>query len=97
MLRNKVYQKNPNKSTYRKGYYDGYYATKIGILTLRVPWTRNGKFSTEIFESYQITEKRNREIIGLDLSSSESELKQTSIKNERVEFVKFMTIYLTKQ
>lgn len=44
-LENKAYQRNPNRSTYRNGYYERDYTTKIGTLTLRVPRTRDGKFS----------------------------------------------------
>ncbi|WP_105301761.1 IS256 family transposase [Anaerococcus marasmi] len=56
-LENKAYQRDPNRSTYRNGYYERDYTTKIGTLTLRVPRTRDGKFSTEVFESYQRNEK----------------------------------------
>ena len=56
-LENTAYQRDPNRSTYRNGYYERDYTTKIGTLTLRVPRTRDGKFSTEIFERYQRNEK----------------------------------------
>lgn len=56
-LENTTYQRDPNRSTYRNGYYERDYTTKIGTLTLRVPRTRDGKFSTEIFERYQRNEK----------------------------------------
>src|SRR5690625_2570947 len=56
-LDNKSYQRDPNRSTYRNGYYDREYTTKIGTLNLRVPRTRDGKFSTELFERYQRNEK----------------------------------------
>ena len=55
-LENKAYQRDPNRSTYRNGYYERDYTTKIGTLTL-VPRTRDGKFSTELFERYQRNEK----------------------------------------
>ncbi|MSS78682.1 IS256 family transposase, partial [Anaerococcus sp. WCA-380-WT-2B] len=56
-LENTAYQRDPNRITYRNGYYERDYTTKIGTLTLRVPRTRDGKFSTEIFEKYQRNEK----------------------------------------
>lgn len=56
-LNNEAYQRDPNRSTYRNGYYERDYTTKIGTLTLRVPRTRDGKFSTDIFERYQRNEK----------------------------------------
>lgn len=56
-LENEAYQRDPKRSTYRNGYYERDYTTKIGTLTLRVPRTRDGKFSTELFERYQRNEK----------------------------------------
>ena len=56
-LNNEAYQRDPNRMTYRNGYYDRDYTTLIGTLNLRVPRTRDGKFSTEIFERYQRNEK----------------------------------------
>jgi transposase-like protein len=45
----------------RKGYRSGYYTrnliTRVGKLELRVPQNRQGRFSTEIFERYQRSEK----------------------------------------
>lgn len=55
-LNNEAYQRDPNRMTYN-GYYDRDYTTLIGTLNLRVPRTRDGKFSTEIFERYQRNEK----------------------------------------
>ena len=52
-LENTAYQRNPSRTTYRNGYYERDYTTKIGTLTLRVPRTIDGKFSTEVFERYQ--------------------------------------------
>ena len=56
-LENEAYQRDPDRKTYRNGYYDRAYTTKIGSITLRVPRTRDGKFSTELFERYQRNEK----------------------------------------
>ncbi|OFK53695.1 hypothetical protein HMPREF2811_08135 [Globicatella sp. HMSC072A10] len=52
-LDNEAYQRDPNRVTYRNSYYNRDYTTKLGTLDLRVSRTRDGKFSTEIFERYQ--------------------------------------------
>lgn len=45
----------------RKGYRNGSYprqlTTRVGRLTLRVPRTRNGELSTELFQRYQRSEQ----------------------------------------
>ena len=56
-LENKSYQRDPNRTTYRNGYYERDYTTKVGTLTLRVPRTRDGKFRADVFERYQRNEK----------------------------------------
>lgn len=56
-LENTAYQRDPNRSTYRNGYYERDYTTKIGTLTLSVPRTRDGKFRADVFERYQRNEK----------------------------------------
>ena len=43
--------------SYRSGYYTRSLVTRVGKLELRVPQDRNGRFSTEIFERYQRSEK----------------------------------------
>ena len=40
-LNNKSYQRDSNRTSYSNGYYERDYTTKIGILTLRVPTTRD--------------------------------------------------------
>ncbi len=49
------------RSAQRLGYRSGYYArklvTRVGSLELRVPQDRQGRFSTEVFERYQRSEK----------------------------------------
>ena len=45
------------RSGYRSGYYPRSLITRVGKLELRVPQDRNGRFSTEIFERYQRSEK----------------------------------------
>jgi putative transposase len=42
---------------YRSGYYPRGLVTRVGKLELRVPQDRQGRFSTEIFERYQRSEK----------------------------------------
>lgn len=42
---------------YRSGYYGRNLITRIGKLELRVPQDRQGRFSTEVFERYQRSEK----------------------------------------
>ncbi len=49
------------RSSERKGYRSGYYprglVTRVGKLELRVPQDRQARFSTEVFERYQRSEK----------------------------------------
>jgi hypothetical protein len=42
---------------YRSGYYGRTLITRIGKLELRVPQDRAGRFSTELFERYQRSER----------------------------------------
>ena len=42
---------------YRSGYYDRKLVSRVGVLELRVPQDRGGRFSTELFERYQRSEK----------------------------------------
>ena len=42
---------------YRAGYYPRTLVTRVGKLELRVPQDRHGRFSTEVFERYQRSEK----------------------------------------
>jgi putative transposase len=42
---------------YRAGYYSRSLITRVGTLELRVPQDRQGRFSTELFERYQRSEK----------------------------------------
>jgi putative transposase len=53
-------EKNERTATrvgYRSGYYDRKFVTRVGLLELRVPQDRSGRFSTELFERYQRSEK----------------------------------------
>jgi len=42
---------------YRSGYYPRTLITRVGKLELRIPQDRQGRFSTEVFERYQRSEK----------------------------------------
>ena len=42
---------------YRSGYYTRSLVTRVGNIELRVPQDRQGRFSTEVFERYQRSEK----------------------------------------
>lgn len=42
---------------YRSGYYERKLVTRVGVLELRVPQNRAGRFSTDLFERYQRAEK----------------------------------------
>jgi transposase-like protein len=42
---------------YRSGYYARNLVTRVGKIELRVPQDRQGRFSTELFERYQRSEK----------------------------------------
>ncbi|PWW03804.1 transposase-like protein [Hoeflea marina] len=47
----------PERVGYRSGYYGRTLVTRIGKLELRVPQDRAGRFSTELFERYQRSER----------------------------------------
>lgn len=51
------YEHNAGRQGYRNGYRARQLYTRIGTLTLRVPQTRDGSFSTEIFKRYQRNEQ----------------------------------------
>jgi hypothetical protein len=46
-----------DRQGYRSGYYGRTLITRIGKLELRVPQDRTGRFSTELFERYQRSER----------------------------------------
>lgn len=50
-------ERSVERSGYRSGYYSRGLITRIGKLELRVPRDREGRFSTELFERYQRSEK----------------------------------------
>jgi len=50
-------ERSEGRTGYRSGYYSRFLITRIGKLELRIPQDRQGKFSTELFERYQRSEK----------------------------------------
>jgi putative transposase len=51
------YERTGTRTGYRSGYYERTLITRVGPIELRVPQDRDGRFSTEIFERYQRSEK----------------------------------------
>src|SRR6201982_1420115 len=50
-------ERTESRIAYRSGYYTRSLITRVGTLELRVPQDRLGRFSTELFERYQRSEK----------------------------------------
>lgn len=50
-------ERSPARLAYRSGYYGRSLITRVGTLELRVPQDRQGRFSTQLFERYQRSEK----------------------------------------
>src|SRR5918995_187838 len=50
-------ERTPARLGYRAGYYPRTLVSRVGKLELRVPQDRAGRFSTELFERYQRSEK----------------------------------------
>jgi transposase-like protein len=50
-------ERSSDRLSYRSGYYNRTLITRVGKLELRVPQDRQGRFSTQIFERYQRSEK----------------------------------------
>ena len=50
-------ERTPERVGYRNGYRDREMQTRIGTLTLKVPRTREGEFSPELWERYQRSEQ----------------------------------------
>ena len=51
------HERTEGRLGYRSGYYSRTLVTRVGRLELRVPQDREGRFSTEMFERYQRSEK----------------------------------------
>ncbi|QCR30830.1 IS256 family transposase [Lysinibacillus sp. SGAir0095] len=47
-----AYERSNDRIDYRNGYYEREIVMSVGKLTLKVPRTRNGEFSTSVFEKY---------------------------------------------
>jgi hypothetical protein len=50
-------ERTAGRQAYRSGYYGRTLITRVGKLELRVPQDRAGRFSTELFERYQRSER----------------------------------------
>jgi putative transposase len=50
-------ERTERRLAYRSGYYSRALITRVGTLELRVPQDRDGRFSTELFQRYQRSEK----------------------------------------
>ena len=50
-------ERTASRLGYRSGYYGRTLVTRVGKLELRVPQDRDGRFSTELFERYQRSER----------------------------------------
>lgn len=51
-LQNALYERTADRIDYRNGYYERDLLLSIGKITLRVPRTREGKFSPSVFEKF---------------------------------------------
>jgi len=51
------YERSEERLGYRSGYYRRRLVTRVGTIALRVPQDRSGRFSTQVFEQYQRSEK----------------------------------------
>jgi putative transposase len=50
-------ERSEGRLGYRSGHYERDFITKLGKIELRVPQDRQGRFSTELFERYQRSDK----------------------------------------
>jgi transposase-like protein len=71
------YERSEARRGYRNGYRERGLITRVGRLTLRVPRDRQGRFSSELFERYQRSEK------ALVLALQESYLQGVSTRKVR--------------
>lgn len=56
-LKAKPFERSDERQGYRNGYRPRKLYTRVGTLTLQVPQTRDGQFSTDIFKRYQRSEQ----------------------------------------
>src|SRR5690554_5847096 len=52
-MNNNAYERDEERKDYRNGYYNRDLTLNIGKIDLKVPRTRSGNFSTELFEKYK--------------------------------------------
>ncbi len=52
-MQNASHERDPDRQDYRNGYYERDFVLNIGKVKLKVPRTRTGNFSTDIFEKYK--------------------------------------------
>src|SRR5690625_4046322 len=57
-MNNTSHERSEDRQDYRNGYYERDLTLNVGKVTLKVPRTRSGEFSTEIFEKYKRCEDR---------------------------------------
>src|SRR5690625_7900451 len=56
-MNNTSHERNDDRSDYRNGYYERDLILSVGKVKLKVPRTRSGEFSTELFEKYKRCDK----------------------------------------
>jgi putative transposase len=56
-IRAEKYERTEGRKAYRNGYRDRRLSTRVGKLVLRIPQTREGTFSPELFRRYQRNEQ----------------------------------------
>lgn len=71
------YERSEDRQGYRNGFRERDLFTRVGRITLRVPRDREGRFSTQLFEHYQRSEK------ALVLALQESYLQGVSTRKMR--------------
>src|SRR5690625_924669 len=52
-MENQSYERDPDRHDFRNGYYERDFVLNIGKVKLKVPRTRSGRFTTEVFEKYK--------------------------------------------
>lgn len=52
-MQNTSHERDPERQDYRNGYYERDFVLNIGKVKLKVPRTRSGNFSTDLFEKYK--------------------------------------------
>ena len=56
-MKTSLYERSEIRHDYRNGYYERDLVLNVGRVTLKVPRTRSGEFSTEVFEKYKRCDK----------------------------------------